>query len=340
MDFRRIVSAIIAVAFLFAPIMAQAESLEAVRQQFNAANQEGQGLKAKADEQARIAATLEEQIASMNHQIVTLQAQITNVRGQIAATQATMAVKQEKLNATIKQQYINPAPTSFELAVTSKSVNEIFDKQTYLDKSREFIDDLLAEVKAVKKQLDTLNEDLTRQQTNLDQQRIAKNQLLEQTRGEQARYETLLRENQAARARLSQTMAKLSNNGPLQSKGYVTRGTVIGREGSTGFSTGPHVHFGVYKGGSPVNPNPYLNNGTIGWPLNNFTITQQYGPASWSNPVYSFHDGIDVSAGYGAPVLAACDGNIIVNSFQSGGFGHYIVIDCGNNLWALAAHMQ
>ena len=38
----------------------------------------------------------------------------------------------------------------------------------------------------------------------------------------------------------------------------ITQGTLIGYIGSTGRSSGPHLHYGIFRQGVPVNPAPYL----------------------------------------------------------------------------------
>jgi murein DD-endopeptidase MepM/ murein hydrolase activator NlpD len=44
---------------------------------------------------------------------------------------------------------------------------------------------------------------------------------------------------------------------------HVKRGEVIGHEGASGKSTGPHLHYEVRLGNTPVNPWRYLRNSAV-----------------------------------------------------------------------------
>jgi predicted nucleic acid-binding Zn-ribbon protein len=128
---------------------------------------------------------------------------------------------------------------------------------------------------------------------------------------------------------------------PIQSGTYVVAGTMIGKQGSTGFSTGPHLHFSVAYNGASQNPCSYLPSGVVSgcgwgnslqWPLKNGGIfTSAYGSRCfwWGGNYCDFHDGIDVvGSPWNVPVYAAHDGYLYKGV---DGYGANYVIICENS---------
>jgi murein DD-endopeptidase MepM/ murein hydrolase activator NlpD len=56
-----------------------------------------------------------------------------------------------------------------------------------------------------------------------------------------------------------QTLYAHLNQVSVKQGDRVNQGVKIGEVGSTGYSTGPHLHFAIYKNGRPVNPLDFLN---------------------------------------------------------------------------------
>lgn len=79
--------------------------------------------------------------------------------------------------------------------------------------------------------------------------------------------------------------------------------------------------------------------GAMQWPVTG-PITSEFG---WrTHPVFGtrrFHAGIDIGAGYGVPIVAARDGQV-VSSGSMGGYGYAVVIDHGGGVATAYAHQS
>ena len=106
-----------------------------------------------------------------------------------------------------------------------------------MDVNARSIEDLTQEKEQLEKQLQELDGESISQQVKLDGLEARKEQLRTGTIALQEKIDVL----------------------PLQMAGQqVTQGQKLGIMGTTGDSTGVHLHFEVYENGIQVNPAPYL----------------------------------------------------------------------------------
>lgn len=68
----------------------------------------------------------------------------------------------------------------------------------------------------------------------------------------------------------------MANKSPLAIGTRVTEGQTIGIQGSTGASTGKHLHFQVEKNGTPFNPVDYLSGGVTDFVTSGGQVSSDY----------------------------------------------------------------
>ncbi len=81
-------------------------------------------------------------------------------------------------------------------------------------------------------------------------------------------------------------------------------------------------------------------------PLENYRFTQDYGCSNLGFYSYdpdwgcAIHDGVDMAAEQGTPLLAVADGTVVVSGWCDCGLGYYVEIDHGDGLHTIYGHMQ
>lgn len=343
-----------------------AGQVDDLQNQLNGLNQQIDTLNSSLAQKRNEKASLENDIAIFDGQIRQLgleiqrteteirktQLEIAEITQKIKETEAELERQKELIREYLRVIYEEGRVSVVEVVVSTDDFSEFLNKSEYLQtmqrkiqETAEKINQLKDELKRKKASLESKNSDLTNmrnelngQKADLDLQRAKKDALLAQTKGQEAVYAAQLGNVQSAYRAIQGQIDALLNSNQFVSYGNVKKGQIIGYQGSTGFSTGSHLHFGVYRGSSDVDPMPYLNNGTLGWPLVNPTINQTYW-GGYSHKGAGLPGGVDMIKYHGAPVRASAPGNIIYNGVGPG-FGHHVIIDHGNGLRTLYAHLQ
>lgn len=88
--------------------------------------------------------------------------------------------------------------------------------------------------------------------------------------------------------------------------------------------------------------NSATTNGKVSfiWPTPScYRVSSYYGMRTLMG-VKRMHKGIDIPAAGGAKILAAAGGTVVTSSYDSGGYGNYVIINHGNGYCTVYGHMR
>ncbi|QQG45288.1 MAG: peptidoglycan DD-metalloendopeptidase family protein [Candidatus Sungiibacteriota bacterium] len=172
-----------------------------------------------------------------------------------------------------------------------------------------------AQAEDKKDELENLQDSLQDRKKIQDSVKRDKDQLLKETKNQETRYQALLRETERKEEEILREMEELENE--LRKR---------------------------------VDPEslPQRRERFLLWPAEGL-LSQEYGETPFTRgrgrDFYKFHNGIDISASVGTPILAADSGMVLAvgdtdRYCRRGAYGKYIVLDHKNNLATMYAHMS
>jgi len=262
--------------------------------------------KGKIEQKQNEAASLEKEVAVFDDQIRQTELRIQQTeteiqinKEKITQTEEDLRIQREVLNEYLRVIYEESNTSALELIASSDSFSDFVDRSEYLQTMQMKIKDTVERIKKMreelevkKKELSKLKDQLNSQKTDLNGQRSGRQTLLDRTRGEEAEFQEILKQEKAKQAEINGLLASIALTGTTSQSGYAWP--------LAGYSRGSLS--------AGVNYIPY-------------------GYSSYYFPGV-FHSGIDI---YGSGIMSASNG-VVAFAGPNGGYGNCVVIENGSHL--------
>ncbi|MCR5685217.1 MAG: peptidoglycan DD-metalloendopeptidase family protein [Lachnospiraceae bacterium] len=241
----------------------------------------------------------------------------------------------QSMKVRIKFMYEKGTVDFIQIILGASSFSEMLNKAEYIEQLSAYDRNMLVRYEKTKEEMSELEEELEVQQEVLQQTKdeVSARQkelsgLMDEKAKELSKYnqdiankEAAIEEYEAMIAEQDETIAELEKAAEAAKK---KQQEVLAAENRASVS-GNHV---ISYGG-----------GQFCWPAPSYTrISDDYGTRI--HPILGvekFHNGVDMAAPSGSPILAAADGYVVAASY-SATMGNYIMIDHGSGIYTIYMH--
>ncbi len=265
------------------------------------------------------AATLQNEISIFDNQIRSLELQIE--ANQTQREDTALQINELEIQIQRRQQEIEENKiilaelivqlskfddNSFlQMGLGTDDFSSFLDQVQYVRNVQDQVYSLVSRIKEIKAKLETQQQDLKKSlqkleslkeeleisQKSLEEQRIAKEQLLAKTKGVERNYQNLLGQTKNEEYKILEELSDLDS---------AAQGRGAGKSIS-------------------------VSKGVLAWPMDG-VLTQGYGNTGFKALGYNSHNGIDIAAPAGQPIYAAADGTVANCDTGEAAYGNWCTV--------------
>lgn len=268
---------------------------------------------------------LDEKIELLNEQIELKELQIEQTKQELAEAKEVERQQYEAMKVRIRFMYEEGDAYYLEMLFSSTGFADMLNKADYIEAVSAYDRRKLEEYIRNEQLIELCQQELEAQEEALQMQRtgVIEEQEAQRALREQAQMEIASKQNQ-----IDEEMATVEQwNAELQAQTE----TIEALEQQIAAEKKRLLELNQ--------PQQRYDGGAFAWPCpSSKNVTSQFG---WRmHPVLNynrFHNGVDIGAKSGSPILAAYDGKVVAASYTSA-MGNYIMIDHGDGLYTIYMH--